>query len=102
MWSQDIGIGITAFIIIAPGTVTKLFMHGLIYCSTVRELRHRGGKFVHPREPWDRQPSTGLSNFRACSFTCFTAAFVTLNPAFTGSIIQPITKSDITESNIKS
>ena len=87
--------GIIAITIIAPGTVIKLFMHDLMYCSTVRELRHREGKFAHPQEPWDRQPSLDLSDFRDCSFTCFTAAFVTPNPALTGSRTQPITKFNI-------
>lgn len=34
-------------------------MHDLMYCSTVRELRYREGKFAHPQEPWDKAAQPG-------------------------------------------
>ena len=57
MWSWDITTGIIAITIIAPGTVIKLFTHDLMYCSTVRELRHREGKFTRPESPGTGSPA---------------------------------------------
>lgn len=70
LWSQNTGVVTIAIIMMVPVTATKCSMH------------HLPGQGAQP----------GLTNFRACLLSCFTAAFVTLTLSI-GSVIQQITKS---------